>query len=213
MTLRHTALFLITTSIAGMFVACSNDRDATQNGDDPNDPETTVFESDNPSGAGGAKSGGTLASASDSVGTSTGTTTGTAAPSAGTPRDQAAETSNSSGDATRALEEADVVKIDNNRLYALSQYGGLNVIDISQRDNLRLLGRKKVQANPFEMYVRGPVVLALYNGYSEYLPVDSSGSWRYVQTSSVIAFDTTDPANPQIEFLSPLSRPLHPGRV
>lgn len=37
-------------------------------------------------------------------------------------------------DAGRAIEEADIVKIDDGVLYALSRYGGLSTIDVSVRD-------------------------------------------------------------------------------
>jgi uncharacterized secreted protein with C-terminal beta-propeller domain len=99
-------------------------------------------------------------------------------------------------DAARTIEEADIIKIEGSRLYALSQYGGLSIIDITTRDQMRLLGKKKVQAQPFEMYVRDQIVFALYNGYGEYVAGSTKGEWRWVTTSYVIAFDTTNPAAP-----------------
>ncbi|HEY5959768.1 MAG TPA: beta-propeller domain-containing protein, partial [Polyangiaceae bacterium] len=145
-----------------------------------NDPKSTplsgdgVFESDAPKG--------------NSVGNATADTVGNGA----------VPTVESSGEASRAIEEADIIKIEGSRLYALSQYGGLSIIDISLRDQMRLLGRKKVQAQPFEMYVRDQVVFALYNGYGEYVAGDKPDEWRWVTTSYVMAFDTRNPEAPAI---------------
>lgn len=100
--------------------------------------------------------------------------------------------------AARAIEEADIIKIEGTRLYTLSRYGGLSVIDVSVRDHMRLLGRKRVQAQPFEMYVRDQVVFALYNGYGEYVKGTEDGTWNWVTTSYIMAFDTRDPSNPAV---------------
>jgi uncharacterized secreted protein with C-terminal beta-propeller domain len=96
--------------------------------------------------------------------------------------------------AGRAIEEADIIKVEGGLLYALSQYGGLSVIDVSQRDALTMLGRHKIQATPFEMYVREGIVFALYNGYSDYAYDEVAETWAYYQTSYVVALDTRDAA-------------------
>jgi len=174
MTLRKLTLLLSLSSLAVPFLGCASDKDPIGNSGG-----STVFESDSPSGS--SQSGkGSVPSA--------------AGPTAST----GAAAQDSSNSAARAIEEADIVKVENDRLYALSQYGGLNIIDISTRDNLRLLGRKKVQAQPFEMYVRDSIVFALYNGYGEYIEGSKAGDWSYITTSYVIAFDATDPTNPNI---------------
>src|SRR5690606_31444165 len=49
-------------------------------------------------------------------------------------------------EAARAIEEADVIKRSGDRLYALSSYGGLSVIDVSNPDALELLGRYRSTA-------------------------------------------------------------------
>jgi uncharacterized secreted protein with C-terminal beta-propeller domain len=107
----------------------------------------------------------------------------------------AAPTADGGDEAARAIEEADIIKVEGQRLYALSQYGGLNVIDVSQRDHLKLLGRKKIQAVPFEMYVRDSIAFALYNGYGEYVHDAASDTWQWTSTSYAVALDTSDPAN------------------
>ncbi|HMA97424.1 MAG TPA: beta-propeller domain-containing protein, partial [Polyangiaceae bacterium] len=102
------------------------------------------------------------------------------------------------GAAVRAIEEADIIKLEGSRLYALSQYGGLSIVDVSTRDRMRLLGRAKLQAQPFELYVRDQIVFALYNGYGEYVADETTGDRRWVTTSHVVAFDTSNPSSPAV---------------
>ncbi|HET9956419.1 MAG TPA: hypothetical protein VFQ61_18045, partial [Polyangiaceae bacterium] len=102
----------------------------------PGTPEDGNFVSAVPDSASGPTRGGVASGAGG----------GTGAPNPSTP--PLATDGNTNGEAARAIEEADVIKIEGTRLYALSQYGGLSVIDISKRDQLRLLGRHKIAAMP-----------------------------------------------------------------
>lgn len=153
--------------------------------DETVDPSQTEFESDNPQ-LGGSRGDSDLGGVAED-----GASPPSASPSPQTPTDNAAG-GDTGGEAARAIEEADIIKVDGDRLYALSQYGGLNVVDVSQRDHLQLLGRHKVLASPFEMYVREGVAMVLYNGYGEY-EVTDDGTWNYHQTSYVVILDTTTP--------------------
>ncbi|HMA95707.1 MAG TPA: beta-propeller domain-containing protein [Polyangiaceae bacterium] len=177
MTLRKSGFLIslgcLLVSVVGCESNSGNPTKPTDNG------EPGVFESDAPNGSASRNKSASLDSS----------TAGEAAPTANAGDD---------GSAARAIEEADIIKLEGTRLYALSQYGGLSVIDVSNRDQMRLLGRKKVQAQPFEMYVRDQVVFALYNGYGEYVPGTKEGEWSWVTTSYVMAFDTHDPSNPAV---------------
>jgi hypothetical protein len=99
--------------------------------------------------------------------------------------------SGSDDKATRAIQEADIIQMDGDRLYAMSRYGGLGVIDAARPAELRMLGRYRMEAQPFEMYVRGNVVLGMFTGWGQY--VESAEGWRYEQTSRVVALDVSDP--------------------
>jgi uncharacterized secreted protein with C-terminal beta-propeller domain len=113
---------------------------------------------------------------------------------------------NGGDDPERAIEEADIIQQSGNRLYALSQYGGLSAIDIGTRDELRLLGRYKTDATPFEMYLRdGDVVLGLFNSYGTYLYDEDEQTYTWIQTSRVVALDVSDPAH--IEELASFNIP------
>ncbi|MCC6214926.1 MAG: beta-propeller domain-containing protein [Polyangiaceae bacterium] len=181
-TLRPFRPLLATAFLAALAAACSSNGEASRGpegpggdfvSDDPNASSSGDFNGGGPaSGTGGASGAGG---------------------SAGGGADEG-------GGAERAIAEADIVQLDGDRLYALSRYGGLSVIDVSQRDRLKLLGRLKLSATPFEMYVRDGVVLALYSDWGSY---SADGVWR--STSQVVAIDARDPAKPTVrgEFRMP----------
>jgi hypothetical protein len=143
----------------------------------PGDPFVEVdngFESDDPSGR--AASGGSSSGASaDSA----------AAPPKG---------DESAGDAQRAVQEADIIKVDGDRLYALSKYGGLAIVDIASPDRMKLLGRKRIDGMPFEMYVENGRAFVMLNEFGRWIHEDGNPYGRWVQTSEILAFDVTNPA-------------------
>ncbi len=97
------------------------------------------------------------------------------------------------GGAERAIAEADILQLDGDRLYALSQFSGLSVVDVSDPENLRLQGVYRSAATPFEMYVEDGIVYAMFNGWSSYVCDDAQGC-RWEQTSRMQAIDARDPA-------------------
>ena len=101
----------------------------------------------------------------------------------------------SAGEAERAIEEADIIQLAGNRLYAMSRTGGLSIIDVSTRDQLSLLGRYRMSAEPFEMYVRNNVVLGLFTGWGKYEYDEANDVTQWVQTSQVVALDVSSPSS------------------
>lgn len=116
---------------------------------------------------------------------------GASAPSAGASDDDDAESTN--GDANRAIEEADIIKQEGNRLYALSRYGGLAVVDITDPDHLKLVGRKRTDGIPFEMYVRNGRAYVMLNDFGRYVRTADSPYGQWVQSSEIVAIDVTTP--------------------
>ncbi|MBP9113053.1 MAG: beta-propeller domain-containing protein [Polyangiaceae bacterium] len=96
--------------------------------------------------------------------------------------------------AERAVEEADILKVEGDKLFAISRTGGLSIVDISNPDKLKLLGRHRVDAIPFEMYVRDGVVYAMLNSFGKYVK-GADGYYQYVQTSEMLALDVSNPAS------------------
>lgn len=209
MSLRNSLSSLLLISIAAL--SGCNGASTPEGGPSPIDGpgpddlsgEDGVFESANPAsenGSRGALGGpGTATSAGESADNAGGVPPG-AAPQDPSPGDGDA-------DPGRAIAEADIIQIEGDTLYALSQYGGLSAIDIGTQDQLTMLGRKKIVATPFEMYVQQGIVFALYQGYGEYVQ-NTDESWSWAQTSHVIVLDARDPAN-----ITQLSKFAVPGYI
>ncbi len=100
-----------------------------------------------------------------------------------------------SSEAARAISEADIVQIDGDVLYALSEYSGLTLVDISDPAHLALMGRYRVGAIPFEMYVRGDTVIAMFNSFGHYAYDEEAQATQWVESSRVQALDTSNPSN------------------
>jgi hypothetical protein len=111
------------------------------------------------------------------------------------------------GDAARAIVEADIVQVADGRLYAMSKAGSVSIVDVATPGKLALLGHTDIAGQPFEMYRRGDVLLAMSTS-----AFDTTGQPIYGPTgtdpdasSLVIALDIHDPAN--IQTLATLQVP------
>lgn len=109
------------------------------------------------------------------------------------------------GGAARAISEADILQLSGDRLYALSRYSGLSIIDASDPSRLRLEGVYRSAAEPFEMYVEDGLVYAMFNSWYSYVCDDATGACSWQTQSRVQALDTRDPAN--IRLLTDLEVP------
>ncbi|MFO0760839.1 MAG: beta-propeller domain-containing protein [Byssovorax sp.] len=120
---------------------------------------------------------------------------GSGSSSSGGGGESAAPAANGDDDPARAIEEADIIQVQNGRLYALSQFSGLSIVDISNPAHLTLLGRRSMTGIPFEMYLRDGVIYAMFSSYwaPVYDEVKNTLTWQ--QTSHVQALDVSDPAN------------------
>lgn len=96
-------------------------------------------------------------------------------------------------DPERLILEADIVQIQGDTLYALSRFSGLAIIDLSNPDSPSIIGRKQLPGEPFEMYVDGGSIYAMFNAWGHYEAVGDS--WEWVQTSHVEILDVADPAS------------------
>lgn len=100
----------------------------------------------------------------------------------------------SPADIEPTLREADIVQIEGDRLYALSRYQDFSIIDIGQRDTLSVLGRFQIQqAQPFEMYLRGDVVLAMFTKVRKEVVDEKNGFRDWAHTNLVVALEFADP--------------------
>ncbi|XXX74279.1 beta-propeller domain-containing protein [Sorangium sp. So ce134] len=144
----------------------------------PPDDAPTDFISGNPNGNDGR--------GEDDGGSANAGSTG-AGGSAGAPDEGAGD------DPERAIVEADIIQVKDGKLYALSQYAGLSVIDISRRDRLSFLGRYQASGMPFEMYLRDGIVYAMFSSWTQYLYDADTGEYTYTDSSRIEALDVSDP--------------------
>jgi hypothetical protein len=110
--------------------------------------------------------------------------------------DPAGEDQDGGGDdGGREISEADIVFVDGDRVYALSAYGGLVVVDAANPDQgLPVLGRYRMHAQPFEMYVEGGQVFVMTSDYGTYDYDEASGGYTWHSSSRLLALDVSDPA-------------------
>jgi len=97
-------------------------------------------------------------------------------------------------DGGREISEADIVFVEGDTVYALSAYGGLVVVDASAPDQgLPVLGRHRMHAQPFEMYVENGQVFVMTTDYGSYDYDEESGSYTWHSSSRLLALDASDP--------------------
>jgi hypothetical protein len=107
-----------------------------------------------------------------------------------------ADAAPSDGDgAARAISEADVLQLEGDRLYALSRYNGLTIVDVSDPARLAVEGVYRAAAEPFEMYVEDGIVFAMFNGWYSYECDAVTGGCSWQTTSRMQALDTRNPAD------------------
>jgi hypothetical protein len=102
--------------------------------------------------------------------------------------------SDGAAEAERAIADADIIQIKDHKLYALSQYSGLSIIDVSVKDKLKLLGRYQVSGDPFEMYLRDGIVYAMFSTWNQQVFDAASNRYTWGQSSHIEALDVTQPA-------------------
>lgn len=125
--------------------------------------------------------------------------------------DGAADTGDPSGEDDGGdvdISEADIVQMEGDRLYALSAYSGLTVVDMTNPDQLRALGSWETDAEPFEMYVEAGQAFVMFNDFWTWSYDEDTDYWDYYSTSRLVALDASDPA--AIEVRGEFSLP---GRI
>lgn len=137
------------------------------------------FVSDSPF-AGGGKT-------NDSAGNSSGTGGGEGSPSA-------PPNAGGDGGAQKAIQEADIIQVDGNKLFALSQYGGLSVIDMTNPSNLSIIGHYPIQGIPFEMYLQNGIVYAMFSSFGQWECNADYTDCSYIQSSHIEALNVQNPA-------------------
>lgn len=103
------------------------------------------------------------------------------------------------GDGDVDISEADIVQMEGDRLYALSSYSGLTVVDMTNPDDMRALGTWETDAEPFEMYVENAQAFVMFNDYGFWEWDEGLDGWNYFSSSRLVALDASNPGSIQVE--------------
>ncbi len=99
---------------------------------------------------------------------------------------------------TGEVEEADISRVDANRLFYLNTYRGFLIYDLADPKNPKQLSRLPIHGYPVEMFVEGHTVYALLRD-SLYLTVGPEGlKTTRRKVSQLISIDVSDLANPKV---------------
>jgi hypothetical protein len=85
----------------------------------------------------------------------------------------------------RDVEEADIIKIVDGKLYALNRYKGLLIVDVSNPDSPALLGTLDLRGRGVEMYLVGQRVYVMLSADYVVYAAESSAGGAGVQTTSI----------------------------
>jgi len=180
---RSVALAL---AASALLVACGDDGEEDVDGGQGGE-SSADFVSDNPSGlSGGRGEGGATSSGGDGEESGDAGTSGAGAPD----EDGGADPGD---DGSRDVAEADIIAVEGDKLYALSRYGGLTIVDISNPGQLPVLGRFRANASPFEMYVENGQVFVMLADFGRYV-FDEEGEYSWQTQSRLLALDASNPA-------------------
>jgi len=135
--------------------------------------------------------------ASDTAGTGAkGAATPTASVATGGSTSSATPGAPGGRDAT--VQEADIYRIDNDRLFYFNTYRGLIIYDLVDPKNPKQLSRLPVYGYPIEMFVAGNTVYALLSDALYLTQVNGKLQFDRHYVSQVVAIDVSDLQNPRV---------------
>jgi hypothetical protein len=120
------------------------------------------------------------------------------APGAGDSRTATPTAPPAPGGRNATVEEADIYRIDGDRLFYLNTYRGFLIYDVRDPKKPARVGRLPIFGYPVEMFVDGTTVYALLRE-ALYLS-EKSGKLQFERhnVSQLISIDVSDPANPKV---------------
>ena len=98
--------------------------------------------------------------------------------------------------APRTIEEADIYKVSGSTLYVLNAYRGLQILDLADLAQPRLVGRVPILGRPVDLYLRGTTAFVAVSDYFFFYAVDSEA--RPDRGSRLFAVDVADPTHPRV---------------
>jgi hypothetical protein len=117
-------------------------------------------------------------------------------PAAGGTSSATAPGAPSGRDAT--VQEADIYRIDSDRLFYFNTYRGLLIYDLTDPKNPKQLSRLPVYGYPIEMFVAGNTVYALLSDALYLTEVNGKLQFDRHYVSQLVAIDVSDLTNPRV---------------
>lgn len=182
MRFRFSPLVLGLLGFALVALACGDELDLSN----PLSPGQTEFTNTEPGGSNGRHGGyneGDYAGAADSQ-------SGKASPTAppGTPPQGR----------TDEVEEADIYKVSEDRLFYLNTYRGFIIYDFKNPKSPQLISRLGVYGYPIEMFIQGNTVYALIKDALYLSQENGKLQFKRHNVSQLVAIDITDLKNPKV---------------
>jgi hypothetical protein len=109
------------------------------------------------------------------------------------------------------VQEADVYRIQDGKLYLLNTYRGFLVYDISDTKKPVRLSRLPVYGYPVEMFVENNTVYALLSDSLYLTQINGQLQFQRRNTSQIVTIDISDPANPKLLQTQDLAGQLREG--
>jgi hypothetical protein len=193
-------LYLLLSSV--IVVACDNSSTNKQ----PPPSELPTYVSEGPSagsnsyGSNGGPVGGGLTAGAAAPPSATTDTTKTAAPAPVVPGGRVAD-----------VQEADVYRIQDGKLYLLNTYRGFLIYDISDTKKPVRLSHLPVYGYPVEMFVENNTVYALLSDSLYLTQINGQLQFQRRNTSQIVTIDISDPANPKLLQAQDLAGQLREG--
>ena len=96
------------------------------------------------------------------------------------------------------VQEADIYRIDSDRLFYFNTYRGLLIYDLTDPKNPKQLSRLPVYGYPIEMFVAGNTVYALLSDALYLTEVNGKLQFERHYVSQLLAIDVSDLRNPRV---------------
>jgi len=99
---------------------------------------------------------------------------------------------------TGEVEEADIYRVDHNRLFYLNTYRGFIIYDVNDPKNPKVVSRLPVYGYPIEMFVSGTTVYALLRNALYLTQTQGKLQFKRHNVSQLVAIDISDLKNPKV---------------
>ena len=118
------------------------------------------------------------------------------------------------GSSARAVEEADIYRLDGDRLLVLNAFRGLQILDLADPAHPTLLSRVPVEGVPVDLYLRGTVAFVAVSDAFDFVALagDAASVWPRMG-SELWAIDVSNPVAPAVLARLPIEGQLTETRI